>query len=285
MKKSVSLLLSVLAALCAGCSGDAPAPYGAVPSERQLAWHDMQMYAFIHFTTTTYRDVEWGYGDASPDEFQPSRFNPRQWVEVLKAAGMKGVVLTAKHHDGFCLWPSRLTDYSVAHSSWLDGKGDVVGALAAEAERAGLKFGIYLSPWDRHDLRYGSPEYIGYYRGQLEELLTQYGPIFEVWKDGANAWLSGKVIDTIDLGTHTLFVADVTDGEILDPGTDSATYSFYHKNIKPAPPKKEETPAAPGKYRFRCKICGYIYESDTDTLPPDFVCPLCKHGAEDFERI
>ncbi|MDO4858893.1 MAG: flavin reductase [Thermoguttaceae bacterium] len=106
-----------------------------------------------------------------------------------------------------------------------------------------------------------------------------------IWKDGANSWLSGKVIDTIDLGTHTLFVADVTDGEILDPGTDSATYSFYHKNIKPAPPKKEETPAAPGKYRFRCKICGYIYESDTDTLPPDFVCPLCKHGAEDFERI
>ncbi len=189
MKTKTFFLLFALTVLNAGCAEKksiAPAPYGTVPTERQLAWHDMEMYAFIHFTTTTYRDVEWGYGDASPDEFQPTKFNPRQWVEVLKAAGMKGVVLTAKHHDGFCLWPSQLTDYSVAHSSWREGKGDVVGELAAEAKRAGLKFGIYLSPWDRHDMRYGSPDYIDYFRGQLKELLTQYGPIFEVWQDGAN---------------------------------------------------------------------------------------------------
>ena len=190
MNRKVSLLLlSLLAALnvCyAGKKSNAPAPFGPVPTARQLAWHDMQMYAFIHFTTSTYRDVEWGYGDASPDEFMPTKFNPRQWVEVLKAAGMKGVVLTAKHHDGFCLWPSQLTNYSVAQSSWRNGKGDVVGSLATEAKRAGLKFGVYLSPWDRHDMRYGSPAYIDYFRGQLKELLTKYGAIFEVWQDGAN---------------------------------------------------------------------------------------------------
>lgn len=220
MKKTTSLFI-LLAVLTIGCSErmyDAPASYGPVPTERQLAWHDMQMYAFIHFTTTTYRDVEWGYGDASPDEFQPTRFNPRQWVEVLKAAGMKGVVLTAKHHDGFCLWPSKLTDYSVAHSSWRDGKGDVVGELAAEAKRAGLKFGIYLSPWDRHDMRYGSPEYIDYFRGQLRELLTLYGPIFEVWQDGANGGdgYYGGLCEKRTIDNRTYYDWPVTDSLIRE---------------------------------------------------------------------
>ena len=109
-----------------------------------------------------------------PDEFQPVKFNPRQWADVVKAAGMRGMVLTAKHHDGFCLWPSELTDYRVAQSSWRDGKGDIVGELAREARHAGLKFGVYLSPWDRHDLRYGSQDYVEYFRGQLRELLTWY---------------------------------------------------------------------------------------------------------------
>ena len=180
------LSLSLLPAAASGQRVNAPKPFGPTPTSRQLAWHDTQYYAFICLSSATYRDVEWGYGDMDPNEFQPTNFDPRQWVEVVKSAGMKGIVLTAKHHDGFCLWPSKLTDYSVAHSSWRNGQGDIVGELARECHKAGLKFGVYLSPWDRHDLRYGSPEYIDYYRGQLEELLTWYGPIFEVWQDGAN---------------------------------------------------------------------------------------------------
>jgi len=163
-----------------------PAPFGPTPSERQMAWHDMEFYAFVHFTTTTFRDVEWGYGDADPDEFQPSKYDPSQWVEVIKAGGMRGLILTAKHHDGFCLWPSKQTDYCISNSSWKNGEGDVVGDVSREAQKAGLKFGVYLSPWDRHDMRYATPAYIDYYRAQLRELLTSYGPIFEVWEDGAN---------------------------------------------------------------------------------------------------
>ena len=187
MGKFKFLIMASIVSCLSGCrTVSPPAAYGPTPSARQLEWHETEYYAFVHFTTTTFRDVEWGYGDADPDEFQPTNYNPRQWVEVMKAAGMKGVILTAKHHDGFCLWPSKLTDYSVANSSWREGKGDVVGDLAKEAGKEGLKFGVYLSPWDRHDLRYGSPDYIDYYRGQLRELLTNYGPIFEVWEDGAN---------------------------------------------------------------------------------------------------
>ena len=153
-----------------------------------------------------------------PDEFQPVKFNPRQWVEVVKAAGMKGMVLTAKHHDGFCLWPSKLTDYSVAYSSWRGGKGDIVGELAQEAKRAGLKLGVYLSPWDRHDLRYGTPDYVDYFRGQLTELLTWYGPIFEVWQDGANGGdgYYGGLCEQRRVDGKTYYGWDVTDSLIRD---------------------------------------------------------------------
>lgn len=163
-----------------------PAPYGALPSPRQIEHAQLENFAFLHFTVNTFTDREWGHGDEEPDVFDPEHFDPDQMVMALKAAGMKGAIITAKHHDGFCLWPTHTTDHSVARSKWMGGKGDVVGALAAACKRHGLKFGVYLSPWDRNNAHYGKPEYVDIYRAQLKELLTHYGPIFEVWHDGAN---------------------------------------------------------------------------------------------------
>jgi len=163
-----------------------PAPSGALPSARQLAWQEQPYYGFVHFTVNTFTDREWGSGDETPDVFAPTAFDARQWAHAAREAGMAGLILTAKHHDGFCLWPSRYTDHSVRSSRWRDGRGDVVGALAEACRTEGLKLGLYLSPWDRHHAGYGRPGYLDYYRAQLRELLTQYGPLFEVWFDGAN---------------------------------------------------------------------------------------------------
>jgi len=156
------------------------------PSDRQLSLQRIEFYSFIHFSIATFSDREWGLGSERPSMFNPDRFDPDQWVSVVKSAGMKGLILTAKHHDGFCLWPSRYTDYSVRNSSWRNGTGDVVRDVQKACEKGGLKFGIYLSPWDRHESSYGdSSRYNRYFEYQLTELLSDYGDIFAVWFDGA----------------------------------------------------------------------------------------------------
>jgi alpha-L-fucosidase len=186
MKINFILLLSLLLFSCAKKEVVPPTALLPVPTENQLAWHEMEMNAFVHFTTNTFTDKEWGYGDEQPTIFSPTSFDADQWVSTFKEAGFKGVILTCKHHDGFCLWPSRYTDHSVKSSKWQNGKGDVVRAVSDACKKSGLKFGIYLSPWDRHHKDYGTPPYIDYYRNQLTELFTNYGPVFEMWFDGAN---------------------------------------------------------------------------------------------------
>ncbi len=157
-----------------------------VPSERQLKWQEMEFYAFFHFGINTFTNSEWGNGNEDPEHFNPEKLDCRQWVKVCQLAGMKGVILTCKHHDGFCLWPSAYTEHSVRSSKWKDGKGDVVAECAKACAEFGLKFGVYLSPWDRHEPTYGSGEtYNKFFKNQLRELLTAYGELFCVWFDGA----------------------------------------------------------------------------------------------------
>ncbi|OPZ87862.1 MAG: Alpha-L-fucosidase [bacterium ADurb.Bin429] len=163
-----------------------PVPHLPVPSERQLRWHDLEFYGFLHFTVNTFTDKEWGYGDESPGVFNPTALDARQWARTAREAGMRGLILTAKHHDGFCLWPSRYTEHSVKNCPWKGGNGDVVREFVDACAEFDLQAGLYLSPWDRNHAEYGRPAYVEYYRNQLEELLTQYGEIFEVWFDGAN---------------------------------------------------------------------------------------------------
>jgi alpha-L-fucosidase len=181
-----TILIALTFASCSFHEVEPPTACGPIPTERQLAWHSMEMNAFIHFTTNTFTDKEWGYGDEKPEVFNPESINTEQWVETLKKAGFKGVILTCKHHDGFCLWPSKYTDHSVKNSKWKNGQGNVVQEVHDACLKSGLKFGIYLSPWDRNRADYGKPSYIEYYRNQLKELFGLYSPVFEMWFDGAN---------------------------------------------------------------------------------------------------
>ena len=157
-----------------------------IPSARQLAWQGVEFYAFIHFGVNAFTNREWGDGREEPALFCPTEFDATQWVHVLQDAGMRGLILTAKHHDGFCLWPSKHTEHSVKNSPWRSGKGDLVREVADACQEGGIKLGIYLSPWDRHESSYGdSPRYNAYFLNQLRELLTEYGDVFCVWFDGA----------------------------------------------------------------------------------------------------
>ena len=184
--KKLSILFLALG--LAACTKEVPAPEPVypIPAQKQVKWQQMETYAFIHFGLNTFNDMEWGYGDTDPMTFNPTHLDAEQWARTFAEAGMKGVILTAKHHDGFCLWPTELTDYNISHSAYKDGMGDVVGELAAACKKYGLKFGVYLSPWDRNRADYGEPSYVEYYHAQLQDLLTRYGDLFEIWFDGAN---------------------------------------------------------------------------------------------------
>jgi alpha-L-fucosidase len=192
----ISSILSVLLMTANSTSGETgsipidgpepPPPLLPIPSARQIEWHQRGMYAFVHFNMNTFTDLEWGHGQEIPETFHPTELDTDQWCRVFKDAGMTGVIITAKHHDGFCLWPSAVTEHDVTSSGWRDGGGDVLKDLSESCRQFGLDFGVYLSPWDRNNPLYGTGDaYNRYFAEQLREVLTNYGPVFEVWFDGA----------------------------------------------------------------------------------------------------
>ena len=191
--RTVILLFCAAALFAQTEPPDIPAN-AVLPTPQQIAYQEMEIIGFIHYTVNAFTDKEWGDGSESPEILNPSELDVRQWVSAAQAGGMKQLILTAKHHDGFCLWPSSYTEHSVKNSPYKNGKGDIVGELAQACREAGLRLGLYLSPWDRNHAEYGRPEYITYYRNQLTELLTKYGEVSEIWFDGANGgdgWYGG----------------------------------------------------------------------------------------------
>lgn len=187
LNKNLSYLLLVASLTCNVTTfSQAPAAISPTPTVHQLNLMKMETYAFIHFGPNTFLNQEWGYGDALPSVFNPEELDCNQWVETLKAGGMNGIIFTAKHHDGFCLWPSKFTDYSIKYSPYKNGFGDAVSELDDACKRHDMKLGIYISPWDRHKASYSKDGYVEYYKNQLKELLLTHSDLFEIWFDGAN---------------------------------------------------------------------------------------------------
>ncbi|NNE77018.1 MAG: alpha-L-fucosidase, partial [Pricia sp.] len=233
--KNISIVLVVLTVLGVSCNQvEPPEPVGPVPSERHLAWHEMQYYAFIHFNMNTFTDMEWGLGGESPEQFDPTELDTRQWARVVKEAGMKGIIITAKHHDGFCLWPTETTEHSVKNSPWKDGNGDLIKDLSEACKEYGVKFGIYLSPWDRNHAEYGKPEYVADFHEQLRELLTNYGEIFEVWFDGANGGSGyyGGANETRKIDNKTYYEWDKTTEMIRELQPNAVIFSDGGPDIR-----------------------------------------------------
>ena len=235
IKQTCVLLSSISLFSVQSCKEvEAPAPYGPLPKESQIRWQEMERYAFIHFSINSFTDIEWGYGDKDPALFNPTNLDCRQWCRIIRDAGMKGVILTAKHHDGFCLWPSVYTDYDIARSPWRDGKGDLVRELADACKEYGLKLGIYLSPWDRNHPDYGTEKYITYFRNQLKELLTNYGDVFEVWFDGANGGSGyyGGANETRNVDRKTYYNWPETNRSVYELQPDAVIFSDAGPDVR-----------------------------------------------------
>jgi alpha-L-fucosidase len=243
MRQSARRWIVCTAALLVAITGAAASAQDAGeirPAPYQTAWQDLEFGVIIHFSTNTFLDREWGDGTADPSVFNPTDFDPEQWMRAIRDAGAKYVVLVAKHHDGFSLWPTGQTNYSVKSSPWRDGKGDVVGDVARAARKYGLKFGVYLSPWDRHEPKYkDSAEYDKYYNAQLEELATNYGDLVEFWLDGAGSgghvYNFEKIIQTLrTYQPNTVVFADTGLFEYGDArwvGNEAGVVTFENWNI------------------------------------------------------
>jgi alpha-L-fucosidase len=221
-----------------------------LPTKAQLAWHETEFYLFMHFGPNTFTGKEWGEGDEPEDIFNPSELDCRQWCRVAKASGAKGIIITAKHHDGFCLWPSKYSKHTVRESKWKDGKGDVLKELSKACREFGLKFGVYISPWDRNHPDYGTEKYNDVFVGMMKEIFQNYGPIWELWWDGANGegpngkkqeydWrryentvrqLSPKTVVFSDIGPDIRWVGN-ENGFVGDPNWNFLDTAGYKRGI------------------------------------------------------